>query len=393
MKKILLALVISAISIPCFAFSGLDTGGIDIHGFISQGYLQSDKYGFYQTDTEKGTYEFNELGLNFSSMVSDDLRIGIQFMSKDLGPLGNNEVNVDWAYADYNVNNWLGLRVGKIKKANALFNEYRDIDASRTCIFLPTNIYPEEFREPQLATRGAGVYGTLPGNIEYQASYGVFDIDKDGGVATRLGNEQGATVTGVDVNPSYNLFLKWNTPLDGLSLGAARADFDFSLDSEIDASFLLNTLDPTAPAGVYLKSYVPFTYRVDGYYQFAFLQYYYKNFMFAAEYMTGAENQTPDPIAPKFKDAPRCYYFMTTYRFNPLFELGTYYSYIDEDKDDANAPELKDFTISTRFDITMNWIFKMEAHFMDGLRTVDTTGYTDPANHWELYAAKLTYVF
>ncbi|MDY6824115.1 MAG: hypothetical protein SWH68_10040 [Thermodesulfobacteriota bacterium] len=389
MKKILLAVVISAICFPGAAFSKFDAGDVDIHGFISQGYIQSDKYGFYNTDTEEGSYEFNELGLNFSSMVSDDLRIGMQFMSKDLGEVGNNEVEVDWAYADYNVNNWLGLRVGKIKKANALFNEYRDIDASRTCIFLPTNVYPEEFREPYLAHKGAGIYGTLPGNIEYQASYGVFDIDKDGGVATRLSREMGAAVTGVDVNPSYNLFLKWHTPLDGLSIGTARADFDVSLDGEIDTS----ALTPAGVGGILMDSHIPFTFTMDGYYQLAFLQYYYKNFMFATEYMAGTENTTVYPIEPKSKDAPRGYYFMTTYRFSPLFELGTYYSYIDGDKDDANAPELKDFAISTRFDITMNWIFKMEAHFMDGLRKVDTTGHADPSNHWELYAAKLTYTF
>ncbi len=43
------------------------------------------------------------------------LRVGVQFLSRDLGETGNNEVEVDWAYGDYRFRNWLGIRAGKMK--------------------------------------------------------------------------------------------------------------------------------------------------------------------------------------------------------------------------------------------------------------------------------------
>ena len=54
---------------------------------------------------------------------------------------------------------------------------------------------------------------------------------------------------------------------------------------------------------------------------------------------------------------------------------------------------LNDRAISARFDINPFWIFKLEAHFMDGLQYVDYGNDADPSAHWKLYTAKLTYVF
>ena len=61
---------------------------VDIHGFISQGYLKSDQNNFL-AETEEGSFQFNEMGLNFNQDVTHDLRIGIQFFSRDLGKNGN----------------------------------------------------------------------------------------------------------------------------------------------------------------------------------------------------------------------------------------------------------------------------------------------------------------
>ena len=167
MKKILSALgILLLATTPVFSAAGFGLNQVDIHGFVSQGYLQSSDYNFFQADTEDGTYEFNEFAINFSSSVTDNLRIGMQFLSRDLGTLGNNKIEVDWAFADYAFRNWLGLRVGRVKKPEGIFNQYRDIDATRTCIFLPPGIYQEDLREATIAVNGMGIYGTLPGGLE-----------------------------------------------------------------------------------------------------------------------------------------------------------------------------------------------------------------------------------
>ena len=99
------------------AFAG-DVGDVEIHGFISQGYLWTTDNN-YLADTEKGSFEFNELGINFSTWLSADLRAGIQLFARDLGTIGNDEITIDWAYADYHWRDWLGLRPERSRSLTA----------------------------------------------------------------------------------------------------------------------------------------------------------------------------------------------------------------------------------------------------------------------------------
>ena len=98
-----------------------------------------------------------------------------------------------------------------------------------------------------------------------------------------------------------------------------------------------------------------------------------------------------------------------SHRFNDLFELGMYYSVYISDVDDANGKDwerdgfgsrheryINDACLSTRFDITDGWIFKLEGHLMRGMNEVvpakdDDPGENDPT--WYLFAAKLGYNF
>ncbi len=92
MKKIIIVSMMAVFVIAGNALS-FDANQIQIHGFISQGYLKTDKNDFYFAKTEDGTFEYNEMGINFASELTDDLRVGVQFLSRDLGELGNNEVD------------------------------------------------------------------------------------------------------------------------------------------------------------------------------------------------------------------------------------------------------------------------------------------------------------
>ena len=80
----------------------LDLGNftLDIHGFLSQGYLQSDHNNFL-ADTEEGTFEFREYAINASSNLTDQLRIGAQLFGRDFGDFGNDEIVLDWGFADF----------------------------------------------------------------------------------------------------------------------------------------------------------------------------------------------------------------------------------------------------------------------------------------------------
>src|SRR6187399_3000962 len=61
---------------------------VDVHAFVSQGYMITTESN-YIAHSRRGTFEFTEVGINFTKNISDDLRVGMQLFSRDLGTVGN----------------------------------------------------------------------------------------------------------------------------------------------------------------------------------------------------------------------------------------------------------------------------------------------------------------
>ncbi len=387
MKKTLIFLIIfSAVGIVQRTFA-FDLNRVQIHGFASQGYLYSDENEFLTANTDDGTFEFNEFGINFGADLTDSLRMGIQFLSRDLGDFGNNRVMLDWAFGDYRYRNWLGLQAGKMKLAYGFYNQSRDVDAARTNIFLPQGIYSELFRDTIIAITGLGVYGTFPGGVEYQVQYGILNFDLEDEFTAILGTILGADIQ--DVNPDYIgvATLRWNTPLEGLRIGVSLGDsnntFETFLGStELETQFIT--------ASVEFATY---------------------NWFVSAEYNLNeySTTQTSGGIAMPpnlFLDTTgEAYYVNLSYRFTDWFEVGSYYSVAYSDKDDKDGKRFeelgfpgaigwqKDWAVSARFDLNEHWLFKLESHLIDGLPSATSFDLKDPAENWFLFAAKMTYFF
>ena len=77
MKKLLTSVLILSIFNIASAF---DMDQIQIHGFASTGYLKSDDNN-YLTSSQQGSFEFNEAGINFTALLTDDIRIAMQLYS------------------------------------------------------------------------------------------------------------------------------------------------------------------------------------------------------------------------------------------------------------------------------------------------------------------------
>lgn len=231
MKKILFIIFMSILFGNAHAS---DLNKTDIHGFISQGFMISDRNNYY-ADTEDGTFQFNETGINFSNQLNDRLRIGMQFFSRDLGDIGNNEITVDWAVADYRWKDWLGLRTGRIKNRCGFYGYTRDIDMLRTSVFLPQSVYYEGVRETTNALDGVGIYGyvhiTDSNSIDYQINYGNYIIDAEQGLAKLLDNQTPVKVLNVESGDLLLMNLEWNTMLKGLKLGGTLALLDVKTES------------------------------------------------------------------------------------------------------------------------------------------------------------------
>ena len=78
MRKIATSLTIFTMFmiLPVVSFA-YDLGTVQINGFLSQGYLDSGENNFL-ADSKTGTAQFNEVGLTFTTRITEDLRLGAQ---------------------------------------------------------------------------------------------------------------------------------------------------------------------------------------------------------------------------------------------------------------------------------------------------------------------------
>lgn len=369
----------------CFATtaSAMDMESVKIHGFLSQGYLMTDvNDALFANTSSGGSFEFNEFGLNVVSQVNDNLRVGMQLLSRDIGDVGNNEVQIDWAYGDYNLRNWLGFRAGKMKTPYGLYNQSRDIDAARTSILLPSSVYSEGFRESISTTIGAGVYGSLPGGVEYQAVYGTTQLKEDEGIAKTIVNMTGIPgFNDSSVDWAYAGDLKWASPVEGLTFGTSTLGYKAALNSPVHYDFEFE-----------VESYI------------GSIEYVYGDLTLATEYQLMTLDYTIAAFNKSKQMDLEGYYFLAGYRINDWFEVGTYYNIQYTDKDDRDGERfkgtgkseseawLKDLALTTRFDVNDNMILKIEGHLMDGLAMVDYDN-NDPDDTWYMLAAKVTFTF
>ena len=410
MRKIMMAIAIMLLVGGTVAHA-LDIGDVEIHGFGSTGYMKSD-HNNYLVPSEDGSFEFNEAAINFGTSLADDIRVALQLYSFDLGDVGNNDVELDSAYVDYEWKEWLGLMAGKFKSPYGLYTEVQDFDMLRTSILLPQSVYNRFMRESILTLQGADIRGKTPlgavGNLDYDLFVGTFEVDSDGGMANvleaGLGEFEDATT-----EYAAGCRLKWHTPVDGLLFSATWGQFDLTYDLATEAELGGTTYD------LAVRNELPQgrVYWFGG-------EYNWGNLTAAAEYQ---RIKGDIRVNTHFIDAPMIpdinqedevnnegFYGLLTYRFTDWFEAGAYYSVFYSDANDHDGSERlasgeigedyeawqKDLALSTRFDINEYWLVKLEVHFMDGVALARQTEIPEEGfneEDWVLYAIKTTFNF
>ncbi len=398
-KKLFLGFVVSLL-IFAEPVSAVEQAGVEIHGFISQGFLWSDKNNCLSAKTEDGSFEFNEIGINFIKELNDRLRVGVQFFSRDLGRTGNNKIEVDWAYGDYRWKDWLGFRVGLMKMPHGLYNENRDQDMLRTFVFLPQSIYPEIERDYYTRIWGGEIYGNIFldrfGTLSYRGLIGTYTPDKNTSGLTILVEGSGFTkIEKFNHGIEYSGGIQWDTPLKGLRFGATGWMMnDAGADMKTQIAF-----GPNLPTGTDAPMYVKQWSTVYS------LEYTWENLRVAAAYrLQNTKNHWPVFGTNTDVDLEG-YYASASYRFTEWLEIGSYYSVYYPDNSDKNGNRYKiwgiddfwawqkDFAFTTRFDFNEYWLLKLEAHAIDGAAGLITSDNTEGVGHYFLFAAKVTFSF
>jgi len=332
---------------------------VQIHGFVSQGFAYTDNNNWLTMKTSDGSAAFTDFGVNISVPITERLRIGAQMYSRNIGNLGDWHPTLDWAYADYRFASWFGVRGGKVKTVFGLYNDTQDLDFIHTFALLPQSIYPTDMRESTIAHMGGDFYGDVDlgkglGKLSYTAFAGIREDSQQGGYPYLL------RPVGIRYHSyggiQYGGDLRWQTPLEGLTVGMSRMneriDGDGSWTIEGFGSF------PTHEESIddWMNQY---------YGRFA-----KGKFTFDAEYRRYYRNQAIFSGMATVTTDVRGWYIAGSYQVLDWLRLGSYFSRYALFSPNANTgptdEHINDAVVTARFDVNRFVNVKLEGHFMDG---------------------------
>ena len=354
---------------------------LELHGFASQGFLLTTANN-YLANSSRGSFEFSEVGLNFTLPATDRLRLGLRLFSRQLGPIGDYRATFDWYYLDYHWRDWLGIRAGRVKLPFGLYNDSSDIDSARTAVLLPQSIYPAQNRDFLLAQTGAEIYGYqhlgAVGALDYRLYAGTIFLD--------LKQQPGSPITVLNLDVPYVVGgrVLWGLPIEGLRLGASLQALRLDTDLRV----------PSASGPIQLK--IPATLWV------ASAEYVVRELVFAVEYsrwLVKAESSRPD-VFPNSSTTSERAYALASYRVNSWLQAGTYYSLFFPNVDRRGGRETRqnDLALSFRFDVNAFWLIKVEGHYLHGTAALssslnDNQPLSALTPDWALFTVKTTAFF
>jgi hypothetical protein len=336
----------------------VDDLNIQIHGFATQGFLYTTNNNILTTNSSDGSPDWFESVINISAQPMPKLRIAVQGRFESFGNAETNKISLDYANADYKMNDFFGVRFGKVKSPSGLFNETQDIDPSYMWSLLPQGVYPIGSRNSVLSHLGGVVYGTVPlgehvGKLEYRGWGGERVLGSDDGYFVPQVEEGLNLPNGFSV-PVFGSALHWKTPLQGLMLGVS----DFR---QQHATALLQYPAAGLSGNESLNALTSPNF---------FGKYEHGRWMVAAE-----RSRLPATVTIALNGVPKSYIFfdlrawyaMATYKVTDKLTVGVYNSQaFDRKLPLGPAHYQKDWDVSARYDFNQYVYVKAEQHFLDG---------------------------
>jgi len=368
---------------------------VAVHGFASVGFVKTTKNN-YLGNSERGSFEFTEVGVNFTKELTERFRAGIQLFARKLGSVGGYSAQFDWFYLDYRFADWLGIRAGRTKLPFGLYNETSDVDAARVPVLLPQSLYPIQNRDFLLAQTGVELYGFVSlddgGDLHYRAYGGTLNFDPQ---------YEGAGDTIKKVSTPYVVGgrLMWGAPLQGLQLGGSvqvlRLDLDYLAPDASLAPLRTAGLLPAGFSGI-VSAKVPAVLLV------ASVEYAVDELLLSAEYgrwRTHVESTLP-VLFPETTTWNERFYGMASYRVSSWLAPGAYYSAYFPNADQRNRRDKyqHDIAATLRFDLNAFWLLKLEGHFIYGTAALDSSlngnvPRSSLERDWGLFLVKTTAYF
>jgi hypothetical protein len=331
-----------------------------VHGFASQGFVHTNENNWLTMETSHfGSGEFSDFGANLSTQVTDKFRVGAQIYDRNLGGIGRWYPSLDWAYGQYKLTPWFGIRGGRVKTVLGLYNDTQDLDFLHPWALLPQSIYPIDVRDTTLAHDGGDVFGDISlgakyGTLSYTAYGGHHNVSPHGGVAYLI-DSVGLTFNSLG-GLQYGGDLRWQTPLRGMLIGASRQNQD-------DLSVYTLPL-PTGPLQIRSSDNADSTSQFYG-------EYSWKKLLLDAEFRRAWDDSGVRNVS-EIQVNIHAWYVGGAYRIVKRVQLASYYSHYWvgfplADVEPAGTGHDYDKVVTGRVDINRFFSLKIEGHFMDGV--------------------------
>lgn len=333
-----------------------------LHGFLSQGYIYTTDNNFFGPSSDAGSFEYTELGLNFSFLPSDRVLATAQVLGRQAGGAGD-DLELDYALIDYRLPSServdAGFRLGRIKTPLGLYNDTRDVAFTRPSIILPQSIYFDRSRDIALSGDGAMFYG------ERRLERGSISIEAEI-VKPRVGNLEkillGADRAGSMVGePSFVSRLIFDSADEKfrLALGFLRVRHNYEPGDN----------DPSG------AGHVIFSPRIFS------LQYSAEKWISSFEYARRTFNFRDIAYIPVSEQTGESYYLQTQYNARHNIWAVARYDVLYQNVEDRTGSALesrtlgarpghsqfaKDFTLGLRWQFWSDYMFALENHWIDG---------------------------
>jgi len=390
--RLLLTPSLAALAVVATAADGFD---VQIHGFVSQGYLLTKGNHLFGDTKDEGTFDFNEFALSATATPIERLRVGMQIFAFDLGDIGEDKLALDWAFGDYRIPVSqaveVGIIAGRFKIIHGLYNDQRDLDVARPQVFLPQSVYPAAYRDIFIAMNGAQLYGRARtdrwGSFELNLMAGGqnFDENDSGIAAALLDTGLVASVDQITIDSIVGAALTWETPIDGLRLRLSAVQ---ARGFEAEATGVAGL--GNAPLLMQIPDYSMVTISAE---------WQRGAFTFASEYQLNDYRLIIDAGAPVSANltnldfSVNSFYASAAWRFHRAVEgfVGVEYAY----RDDSNGgrKDTRGVTAGLCWNITDHWLLKAQYTHNDGILLLETSPNDVERDDWDVIAIKTTYDF
>ena len=362
------------------------------HGFLTQGFVKTDNNRFFGP-SDKGSFEFTEIGLNASTRPVADLLLSAQILSRRAGAMYNGSPAIDFAVVRWDFLNTEGYRagvsLGRIKNPIGLYNTTRDVAQTRPSTFLPQSIYFDKVRNLEHSSDGIMLHLDRFGSdylLSFDTAIGRLLLD-DNVEAAYLGRDWRGNL---ETDQASKLAqLRFSTLDEQWRLALSYADGHMRFEP--------GATDPLT-AG---KS--NFRFMVGS------VQFNQGAWSLTAEYaLEPIEQQGYGPLLDNRNDA-ESYYLQIQHYLNNAVTLHARYEEAFVDRSDhsggrsaartgkpAYAFYTKSLTLGARWDITSSLMLSADYSFNKGTYLLSSQDNPDPSRlrkNWDMFAILLSYRF